>query len=236
MLPVLEAAGIPATRLSVIIGAVGSEIHYVLPRKRRPSLTGGGGGTTPMSPRKQYTYHTDSSGRAYRLVPDQTFARHLNWRWDRAAITRCLAGVPGLMMQCSDPDNEQRPFKISYDVNPDVFPPLKDVHKRLRMRGLRAKLVYSHEQKLDVLPVRATKGLAVTYVAGRVRLPLRRIMVAGDSGNDTDMLKGGSPATVVANHGAELEVLRGYPDVYFSQASHAHGVLEGLQYFGVVSE
>jgi len=54
-------------------------------------------------------------------------------------------------------------------------------------------------------------------------------VVAGDSGNDRDMLTGATPAIVVGNHAQELADLAEQPDIYFARAPHAAGILEGLE-------
>ena len=55
--------------------------------------------------------------------------------------------------------------------------------------------------------------------------------MAGDSGNDIDMLAGETLGVVVGNHTPELEELRGRPRVYFAAESHAWGVLEGIRHY-----
>ncbi|MFP4333079.1 MAG: HAD family hydrolase, partial [Campylobacterales bacterium] len=57
------------------------------------------------------------------------------------------------------------------------------------------------------------------------------ILVAGDSGNDEDMLSGGSLAIVVGNYSKELKKLRGRVNVYFANTNYAAGILEGINYY-----
>ena len=75
--------------------------------------------------------------------------------------------------------------------------------------GLAASVIFSHHEFLDVLPDGASKGNAMHYLARRWGLAMDRILVAGDSGNDADMLRGGAQAVVVANHSSELRQLKG---------------------------
>jgi len=58
-----------------------------------------------------------------------------------------------------------------------------------------------------------------------------RLLVAGDSGNDADMLSGDALGVVVANHTVELEELRGHPRIYFADGAHAWGVIEGIEHY-----
>ena len=80
------------------------------------------------------------------------------------------------------------------------MPALRTLQAMLRAQRLSAKLIYSHESFLDVLPVRASKGQAVRYLAYKWGLPLGNFLVAGDSGNDEEMLLGDTLAVVVGNH------------------------------------
>src|SRR5690606_6625872 len=97
--------------------------------------------------------------------------------------------------------------------------------------NLHAKLIYSHEAFLDVLPVRASKGQAVRYLAYKRGLWLKSFLVAGDSGNDEEMLVGDTLSVVVGNHSTELEPLRGLEQMYFADNTYARGILEGVEYY-----
>jgi sucrose-phosphate synthase len=57
-------------------------------------------------------------------------------------------------------------------------------------------------------------------------------MVAGDSGNDEDMIAGATRGLVVGNHSVELENLRNKPNIYFSEAEYAAGIMDGLKHYG----
>ncbi len=56
-------------------------------------------------------------------------------------------------------------------------------------------------------------------------------MVAGDSGNDEDMLKGKNNALVVGNHSDELNGLKGKPRMFFSKHEYAAGIIDGLVHY-----
>jgi len=62
-------------------------------------------------------------------------------------------------------------------------------------------------------------------------IPIEHILVAGDSGNDEEMLVGNNPAVVVGNHDPELEHLRGIPRIYFAEGHYADGIIEAMEYF-----
>ncbi len=167
------------------------------------------------------------------LKPDVGWRNHIRYQWRRDALEQALAEVPGLSLQLPE---SQREFKLSYDVDPDAMPALRTLQAMLRAQRLSAKLIYSHESFLDVLPVRASKGQAVRYLAYKWGLPLGNFLVAGDSGNDEEMLLGDTLAVVVGNHSPELATLRGLERVYFANAAHAAGIMEGIAHYGFVCQ
>lgn len=166
---------------------------------------------------------------SYRLQPDIGWANRIAYLWRREALEQVLSDIPGLTIQ---PAVNQRKFKLSYNVASEKMPPLDDLYRLLREHRLHARLIYSHEKFLDVLPVRASKGHAIRYLAYKWGLPLENFLVVGDSGNDTEMLLGDTLGIVVGNHGVELEPLRGMERIYFAHGHQANGILEGLAHYG----
>ena len=62
------------------------------------------------------------------------------------------------------------------------------------------------------------------------------MLVAGNSGNDVEMLRGDTLGVVVSDYSAELEPLRGEPRIYFASAPGADGVLEGIHHYHFLDE
>lgn len=108
---------------------------------------------------------------------------------------------------------------------------LKQIHDVLTGHRMRYNLIYSHQQFLDILPQRASKGKAIRYLSYKWDIPLERFLVAGDSGNDEEMLRGEPLGIVVGNYSPEMEVLKGRRRIYFARKGHAAGVLEGIQHY-----
>jgi len=163
------------------------------------------------------------------MRPDPGWRRHIQYLWRRDAVASLFTGLPGLTLQS---DDQQSEFKLSFNVEPGASPSLHELKTLLRQAGLHANLIHSHDAFLDILPVRASKGRAVRYLAYKWGLPLRAFLVAGDSGNDLEMLVGDTRAVVVSNHSAELETLRGLEQVYSSATPSASGILEGMAHYG----
>jgi sucrose-phosphate synthase len=88
---------------------------------------------------------------------------------------------------------------------------------------------------LDILPYRASKGKAVRYLSHKWSIPAERIAVAGDSGNDEEMLRGSFMGIVVGNYSEELARLKGKRRVYFAKGHYATGVLEGLKHYRFIT-
>ena len=139
-----------------------------------------------------------------------------------------MKDFPGLTLQAAE---NQREFKLSYIVDPGKMLPIEEMNRRLRDQQLFAQLIYSHNEFLDLLPIRASKGHAIRYLAYKWGVPVRHFLVAGDSGNDHEMLVGDTLGVVVGNHSEELEKLRGMEQVYFAQGQYAAGILEGIAHY-----
>lgn len=167
------------------------------------------------------------------LVFDTNWARTIDYRWDTLSLRECLAEVPGIRLQ---PEQDQREFKLSYFVDSMEWPGAREIRKRIKEWGLSASLVYSHHEFLDLLPIRASKGRAIQYLARRWGFEMDEVLVAGDSGNDADMLRSGALGVVVRNHSSELRYLRGRDRVHFASASYARGILEGIEHYGFVPD
>jgi sucrose-phosphate synthase len=162
------------------------------------------------------------------LSPDRSWNKHIRYQWQPGKVRAALAEVPGLHLQ---DEKDQSPTKISYQIDPEVSPSLPEIHQILRSAGLRTKALLSHGIFLDVIPTRAGPGLCIRHLGIKWGFALERLLVAGDSGNDEEMLRGGTLGIVVGNYSPELEHLRGRPRIHFTEASHAWGVLEGIRYY-----
>ncbi|MBN2208080.1 MAG: HAD-IIB family hydrolase [Candidatus Coatesbacteria bacterium] len=161
-------------------------------------------------------------------VEDTSWARHIGYRWDPEGVRGAMSDFSGLKLQ---PKDAQSRHKISYFIDTEEAPSIRHIRSHLRKRGLHCYLVYSHGVFLDVLPIRASKGGALRYVAYKWGIPLERILVAGDSGNDIEMMLGETLGVVVGNCSPEVERLRGLEKTYFAESHHASGVLEGIKHY-----
>ncbi|MBU1191021.1 MAG: HAD-IIB family hydrolase [Gammaproteobacteria bacterium] len=169
----------------------------------------------------------------HQMVVDQAWARHIDYRWELKRLRAALRGIPGLKLQAKA---DQHPFKLSYFCDPAKAPKVRELVRMLRENDLHANVTYSRNMFLDLLPIRASKGLALRYICGRWGIMPDNVLVAGSCGSDEELLRGNTLGVVVANYSTEIERMRNKPRIYFSAAEHAAGVLEGIQHYNFLGD
>jgi sucrose-phosphate synthase len=162
------------------------------------------------------------------LAADRDWYAHIDYQWTPQLVKAAIAKLPGIKPQ-------QEPFpnlhKISYLVDIAKSPSITEIRAFLLQQQLNVQAIFSHQEYLDILPQRASKGDAVNYCAAKWKIPIAQILVAGDSGNDEQMLSSGAKAVVVGNYSAELERLKGTANIYFANRSYAAAILEAIAYY-----
>ena len=166
------------------------------------------------------------------LLPDRSWERQIRYRWDRFEVARVVGSIPGLHPVAQSGTT----YRMRYRVDPEHAPSVREIRRLVRQGGLRVTMIVDHEVYLDVVPVRASPGLAIRFFCFKWNLEPQRLLVAGDSGNDADMLSGDTLGVVVSNHTPELERLRGRPRVHFAQSAHARGILEGIDWYDFLGD
>lgn len=174
---------------------------------------------------------TSSGGEIYhapKLAADIAWTKHIDYQWSPRKIKALLIDLPGLKIQ---PNREQSRFKLSYFIDPEVID-VEEIKQLLNREELTFFIQTAFGQFLDILPVRASKGMALRYVVEQLDIPLESFFVAGGSGADEDMMRGNTLAAVVANrHHEELSQLDDIERIYFSSRPNAAGILEALEYY-----
>lgn len=151
--------------------------------------------------------------------------------FDAAAVRSALASVRHLRPQ---PQRAQGQFKVSYFVADPAAggPVVQVVRQALADAGVEANVIYSAGRYLDLLPPPASKGGALLHLAGRFDLTGHDVVVAGDSGNDRELLataaEAGMVAVLVANHEPEMADMHGTDGVLLAGRPLCAGVLEGV--------
>lgn len=160
---------------------------------------------------------------------DAAWARHIDHLWTPLAVRGVLDELPGLTRQ---PKQDQSRFKVSYYIDPAVAPSLEAINSLLHQAEQTVNVTLSFGQFLDVVPARASKGLAVRWFANQWDIPLEHVLAAGGSGADEDMMRGNTLAVVVANrHHEELSRLTQAERIYFAREPYSKGILEAIEHY-----
>jgi sucrose-6F-phosphate phosphohydrolase len=167
---------------------------------------------------------------------DSEWAKVLSPGWDRDRVVAIAAHFADLVPQ---QDSEQGAFKVSYHLTEqaaqEVVPHLQSA---LAENELDTKLIYSASKDLDILPKNADKGLAVQHLQQRWAMTNVPTVVCGDSGNDIALFTvPDAKGIVVGNAQSELRQWsqKNKADaLYLAQEPCAGGILEGLEYFGLI--
>jgi sucrose-phosphate synthase len=171
---------------------------------------------------------------APRMTPDEAWAEHIDYQWTPRSLRRILSEVPGIELQ---PRSERSPFKLSYFYDAEEAPHYEEILSLLRQHDQTVNVFLSFGQYLDITPIRATKGFAVRWVAEHWGIPLERVLTAGGSGTDEDMMRGNTLAVVVANrHEEELSQLTDADRIFFAQRAYAAGINEAIEHYDFFGE
>jgi len=160
---------------------------------------------------------------------DSEWDRIMAQDWGREDIRAALEGCSGLVEQEAW---HQHTAKLSYYFTAPVAGIFPEVLRRTEPWHDACKKIVTIDYFLDIMPTWGGKGASVEYLARKLGIPDARVIVAGDSGNDRDMLDRGFRPIIVSNHSADLADLAVSPGVFLSRERGAAGVLEGLIHFG----
>ncbi|MCW9030364.1 MAG: HAD-IIB family hydrolase [Gammaproteobacteria bacterium] len=165
----------------------------------------------------------------HHLTRDTAWDDHIDYLWRPNKVRSVLSELPGLKLQ---PKPEQSRFKISYYYDAKLAPDINEIRHILLQHDQTVNVVFSFGQFLDIVPVRASKGLALRWYAEQWDIPLDHILVAGGSGADEDMIRGNTLAVLVANrHNEELSDFIDLERVYYAKKPYAAGILDAIKYY-----
>ncbi|MEG3438494.1 sucrose-phosphate phosphatase [Pannus brasiliensis CCIBt3594] len=163
---------------------------------------------------------------------DEDWAEILSRDWNRRKVEDIAGEFSFLTPQ---PEEEQNTWKVSYFFSPSAEPEsIERLQDALTRSEIPARVIFSSGRDVDILPVSSGKGNATEYVRERLRVPLDRSLVCGDSGNDIGLFEIGSKGAIVANARPELSRWydeRGSDGHYLARSKYAAGILEALRYF-----
>jgi HAD superfamily hydrolase (TIGR01484 family) len=191
------------------------------------------------------------TGDEWSTLEDWTDEISRSWQGRTAdTIRNLLHDREGLQLQ--EPE-AQSDFKLSYFAAPELDHArvIQEIQEMLQPAGFQSSIIWSVDETtdtglLDILPERATKLHAVQFLMTRVGVDARRMVYAGDSGNDLPVLTSGLQAVLVANAIPEVRdqalteaQAGGWSDrLYVARGgfmgmngNYAAGILEGLAHF-----
>jgi HAD superfamily hydrolase (TIGR01484 family) len=162
----------------------------------------------------------------------------------RKEIRTGLAHVRELTVQ---EEAKQGPFKVSFYTPAEASPWLPQVRDLV---GEHCRLIFSQDEAgqglLDVVPSVAGKLAALEHLRSQLKIERHRVVFAGDSGNDLEVLVSALPSVLVANaseavrsqavkgaaaarHEDRLYLARG--GLKGMNGNYSAGILEGLVHF-----
>ncbi|HEX5564860.1 MAG TPA: HAD-IIB family hydrolase [Sporosarcina sp.] len=169
---------------------------------------------------------TDVGTAIYRDVEED-----LDWKarmqadWQPGMVAEIAASIPSLKKQ-KLPDDRRVSFTVSDDIGA-----VNEFKKALEDRAIAHSFVFSSNRDIDILPSGAGKGNALEYALGRYAMEDVKLLIAGDSGNDRDMLSLGHPSVIVGNAQPELRELEPCENLFWANANCAGGIYEAWLHF-----
>ncbi|MGG6298086.1 sucrose-phosphate phosphatase [Leptolyngbya sp. AN02str] len=165
--------------------------------------------------------------------PDTAWAEILSQDWNREQVWAIASQFDDLTPQ---PDAEQGPFKVSFFLSEFAASVLPRLKQTLADEGLAVKVIYSGGKDLDLLPIQADKGLAMTFVRETFGFEPQRTVACGDSGNDRALFDNRAEHGIIVGN-AMSELLEWHHQNpashrYLAKGHCAAGILEGLSHFG----
>jgi sucrose-6F-phosphate phosphohydrolase len=167
-------------------------------------------------------------------TPMDNFRSYISTGFNRDFLQMKLDRRDDLELQ---PETHQSARKLSYMVTTDMM--FGEFCKSLAedVEFYPCLTVYSKQKYLDIVPANAGKCHALGYLVNfwyfRRRIQRYRVITAGDSENDWDMIKGFT-SILVGNAESHLRRYASihYPKtVYCAQNFYAAGVIEGMEHW-----
>ncbi|WP_237566187.1 HAD-IIB family hydrolase [Oceanobacillus massiliensis] len=126
------------------------------------------------------------------------------------------------------PDDRRVSFTIEERENEHI---VEEFKKALDAEQIPHNFIFSSGRDIDILPAGSGKGEALRFIAGKFADGDTSILVAGDSGNDLEMLTLGYPSVIVANARQELLEVKENANLYRATKTCAGGIHEAWKYF-----
>jgi sucrose-6-phosphatase len=172
------------------------------------------------------------------LTLNSKWSENLSEAWDRDLVKKISAAFTELKPQ---PESEQRPFKVSYLVEEKIaIQIVPELERSLLEQNLDIQVIYSGGKDLDILPRKANKGMAMTFIRDNLEIDVAQTVACGDSGNDIALFADRKEKGIIVGNAKQelLEWHKANPNQnrYLAKAEFAAGIEEGLEYFGFLEK
>jgi sucrose-6-phosphatase len=192
-------------------------------------------GTDPL-PQPDYWITAIGTGIYRHGLPEKAWEQEMEHGWNRERLVELAATFPEIK-----PHPEPRlltPHRIIYYLDPSCAEAvIAELRRAAEHEQIHAQFIFSHGIELDIVPRAGNKGNALSWLLQQLGITAAQSVACGDSGNDINLLQAAGQSIIVANarpellawHNASPAVSR-----FVAKRSHAAGVLEGLEHFGVL--
>ncbi|MFN2351568.1 MAG: HAD family hydrolase, partial [Kiritimatiellia bacterium] len=154
--------------------------------------------------------------------------------WDLARVEEIVSSFEQIEKR---PATYQGPFKSSwyyYNASPAQLEQLKHL---LEAAGQAVNLIYHYARDLDILPRRANKGAALSWLLKNEQIAAKDTFAAAYTSNDIPVLQiDGIHGIVLENAQPELLEASLQLPVYQAKRNNEEGLVEGLVHFGLLEE
>ncbi|KAL3845723.1 hypothetical protein ACJIZ3_003126 [Penstemon smallii] len=142
------------------------------------------------------------------LALDEDYKAHIGYRWPgenvESMVMRLAKVDNGAEDDFMQPIGQCGSRCYSYSIKPGAKTrEIDDLRQRLRMRGLRCNLVYTHAaSRLNVMPLFASRAQALRYLSVRWSIDLSKVIVFLGEKGDTDyedLLRGIHRSVILRN-------------------------------------
>ncbi len=155
------------------------------------------------------------------MVMDDIWAFQQRQDWSPRRILHLLEAVDGVCYR-----GRSSHWRLAFDVHEPGM--VKEVRRLLTGERVAVHLLWEEaDHRLDVLPAKAHKGLALNHILNRAGIRSRACFVAGNGENDRDLMQGHFPGVIVANACHRLKASTSEV-IWHSSRPGAYGVIEGL--------
>jgi sucrose-phosphate synthase len=160
-------------------------------------------------------YYPADSGIETELQADADYQSHIDYRWGYNGLHKTMPRIisPNGETETKNSifvhdENMCNPHCLAYRVTePDAGLPADQLRQRLRMRGLRTHVIYTHNgSRLHVLPLLASRSQALRYFFARWNMDMANMFVVVGETGDTDYeeLLSGTHKTIIVKDAVQV--------------------------------